>query len=61
MTDNYNNDNAHHREIRLGIEYDVGMSNIKNVSKAAGFTLEMHEDLADRAHASRSTVFWTEA
>ena len=27
--------------------------------KAAGFTLEMLEDLADRANASRGTILWT--
>ena len=63
--DNYNNDNAHHREIRLGIEQGDGVSNMVTVSggleaiKAAGFTLEMHEDPADRANASRGIILWT--
>jgi sterol 24-C-methyltransferase len=54
MTDNYDNDNPEHREIRLGIEQGDGISNMVKVSeglaaiKAAGFELEFHEDLADR-------------
>ena len=57
MTDRYDNENPHHREIRLGIEQGDGISNMVRVSegeeaiKAAGFELEMHEDLADRADA----------
>ena len=57
MTDRYDNDNLHHREIRLGIEQGNGISNMVRVSegleaiKAAGFELEMHEDLADRTDA----------
>lgn len=58
MTDNYDNDNAQHREIRLGIEQGNGISNMVRVSeglraiKAAGFELELHEDLAERADAT---------
>jgi sterol 24-C-methyltransferase len=54
MTDNYDNDNPEHREIRLGIEQGNGISNMVKVSeglaaiKAAGFELEHHEDLAER-------------
>ena len=54
MTDAYNNSNPHHREIRLGIEQGDGISNMVRVSeglaaiKAAGFELELHEDLAER-------------
>lgn len=54
MTDNYDNDNPEHREIRLGIEQGDGISNMVKISeglaaiKAAGFELEHHEDLADR-------------
>ena len=54
MTDNYDNDNAHHREIRLGIEQGDGISNMEKIDvalagmKAAGFQLELNEDLADR-------------
>jgi sterol 24-C-methyltransferase len=54
MTDAYDNDNPRHREIRLGIELGDGISNMEKISvgiaaiKAAGFELEMHEDLADR-------------
>lgn len=54
MTDKYNNDNPHHREIRLGIEQGNGISNMVTISegiaaiKAAGFELELHEDLAHR-------------
>ncbi|GAB7363103.1 hypothetical protein MBLNU230_g3394t1 [Neophaeotheca triangularis] len=54
MTDAYDNDNPHHREIRLGIEQGDGISNMEKIStgvaamKAAGFTLEVSEDLADR-------------
>ncbi|EED14264.1 sterol 24-c-methyltransferase, putative [Talaromyces stipitatus ATCC 10500] len=54
MTDEYDNDNQEHREIRLGIEQGNGISNMVKVSegldaiKAAGFELLHHEDLADR-------------
>ena len=54
MTDRYDNENPHHREIRLGIEQGDGISNMVRVSEglkaiqATGFELEMHEDLADR-------------
>ncbi|EXJ89703.1 sterol 24-C-methyltransferase [Capronia epimyces CBS 606.96] len=57
MTDNYDNDNPQHREIRLGIEQGDGISNMVKVSeglaaiKAAGFELEYHEDLAERPDA----------
>jgi len=58
MTDNYDNDNPRHREIRLGIEQGDGISNMVKVSeglaaiKAAGFELEHHEDLAERPDAT---------
>src|SRR5437667_361145 len=54
MTDQYDKDNLHHREIRLGIEQGDGISNMCRVSeglaaiKAAGFDLELNEDLAER-------------
>lgn len=54
MTDAYDNDNPRHREIRLGIEEGDGISNMEKVEvalkamKAAGFELELNEDLADR-------------
>jgi sterol 24-C-methyltransferase len=54
MTDKYDNDNPHHREIRLGIEIGDGISNMEKIEvalaamKAAGFEMEHHEDLADR-------------
>ncbi|KXT05523.1 hypothetical protein AC578_3739 [Pseudocercospora eumusae] len=54
MTDKYDNDNPHHREIRLGIEQGDGISNMEKIEvaldamKAAGFELELNEDLADR-------------
>ncbi|PFH61611.1 hypothetical protein XA68_16872 [Ophiocordyceps unilateralis] len=54
MTDAYDNENLHHREIRLGIEQGDGISNMCKVSealdaiKAAGFELVRNEDLADR-------------
>jgi sterol 24-C-methyltransferase len=58
MTDNYDNNNEHHREIRLGIEQGDGISNMVKISegiaaiKAAGFELELHEDLAKRPDAT---------
>jgi sterol 24-C-methyltransferase len=61
MTDNYDNDNLHHREIRLGIEQGDGIANMVKISeglaaiKAAGFELELHEDLAKRPDA---TPWW---
>ncbi|KAM3421101.1 Sterol 24-C-methyltransferase [Cercospora zeina] len=54
MTDAYDNDNPRHREIRLGIEQGDGISNMEKIDvalqaiKAAGFELELNEDLADR-------------
>lgn len=57
MTDNYDNDDPKNREIRLGIEQGDGISNMVKISealaaiKAAGFSLEFHEDLADRPDA----------
>jgi sterol 24-C-methyltransferase len=54
MTEEYDNNNQKHREIRLGIEQGDGISNMVKVSealeamKAAGFELEFHEDLANR-------------
>lgn len=54
MTDEYDNDNIRHREIRLGIEQGDGISNMEKVSvaldamKAAGFELMRNEDMADR-------------
>ncbi|TQS31776.1 hypothetical protein Golomagni_07933, partial [Golovinomyces magnicellulatus] len=58
MTDDYDNDNIRHREIRLGIEQGDGISNMVKVSegldamKAAGFDMLHHEDLADRPDPS---------
>lgn len=54
MTDEYDNNNLNHREIRLGIEQGDGISNMCKVQealdamKAAGFDLLRHEDMADR-------------
>lgn len=54
MTDDYDNDNLGHREIRLGIEQGDGISNMVTISegldamKVAGFEMLHHEDLADR-------------
>lgn len=54
MTDEYDNENPVHREIRLGIEQGDGISNMvkKEVAveamKAAGFEMLIAEDLADR-------------
>ncbi|KAM0275028.1 hypothetical protein ACHAQH_007634 [Verticillium albo-atrum] len=52
MTDEYDNDNLEHREIRLGIEQGDGISNMCKVEealaamKAAGFEMVINEDLA---------------
>ena len=54
MTENYDNNNLAHREIRLGIEQGDGIANMDTIPvalkamKDAGFELELHEDLADR-------------
>ena len=54
MTDNYDNKNVEHRNIRLAIEEGNGISNMVPISeglaamKAAGFELLHHEDLAKR-------------
>ncbi|ATY62377.1 sterol 24-C-methyltransferase [Cordyceps militaris CM01] len=58
MTDEYDNDNIHHREIRLGIEQGDGISNMCKVQEAldaikdSGFEMLQHEDLADRPDPS---------
>ncbi len=58
MTDEYDNDNIHHREIRLGIEQCDGISNMCKVQEAldaikdSGFEMLHHEDLADRPDPS---------
>ncbi|KAJ9132356.1 Sterol 24-C-methyltransferase [Pleurostoma richardsiae] len=54
MTDEYDNDNVHHRDIRLAIELGNGISNMCKISEAVdamekvGFELLRHEDLAAR-------------
>jgi len=54
MTDEYDNDDVRHREIRLGIELGNGISNMCRISdaveamKKSGFELLRAEDLADR-------------
>src|SRR5215469_1698920 len=54
MTGQYDNDNLHHREIRLGIEQGDGISNMDTIPvalkaiKDSGFELLLNEDLADR-------------
>ncbi|KAK8160520.1 sterol 24-c-methyltransferase-like protein [Phyllosticta citrichinensis] len=54
MTDKYDDSDAHHRDLRLGIEQGDGISNMCTVSvaleamKKVGFELEVNEDLADR-------------
>jgi len=54
MTDEYNNADVRHRDIRLGIELGNGISNMCKVSEAVeamktvGFELLRNEDLADR-------------
>lgn len=54
MTDSYDPANAHHREIRLGIEQGNGIANMVPVSEAhaamgsAGFELKHAEDLSLR-------------
>jgi sterol 24-C-methyltransferase len=64
MTDKYDNENPHHREIRLGIEIGDGISNMEKIDvalkamKAAGFELEHNEDLADREEEDYSPWYW---
>ncbi|KAH8602842.1 delta(24)-sterol C-methyltransferase [Bisporella sp. PMI_857] len=54
MTDKYDDTDARHREIRLGIERGDGIANMPSRAeavaaiKAAGFTLVEHEDLTAR-------------
>ncbi|KAL2827339.1 S-adenosyl-L-methionine-dependent methyltransferase [Aspergillus cavernicola] len=54
MTDDYDNNNPEHRELRLGIEQGDGIANMVTASmaikaiKAAGFDLEHAEDLSQR-------------
>ncbi|KAB5546858.1 putative DELTA(24)-sterol C-methyltransferase [Coniochaeta sp. 2T2.1] len=57
MTDNYDEKNVEHRQIRLDIELGNGISNMQPISvgiqamKDAGFELQLNEDLADRGDA----------
>lgn len=57
MTDNYDNNNPKHRELRLDIEEGDGISNMVTISeglqamKDAGFKIEYHENLAERDDA----------
>ena len=57
MTDEYDTENMHHRDIRLGIEQGDGISNMCKVSDAlaamdaVGFEMMMHKDLAAGEHA----------
>ncbi|TLD07620.1 hypothetical protein PgNI_11040 [Pyricularia grisea] len=54
MTDDYDNDNLHHRDIRLKIELGNGISNMVPISegeaamKAAGFEILKTDDLAQK-------------
>ncbi|KAK0733795.1 S-adenosyl-L-methionine-dependent methyltransferase [Lasiosphaeria miniovina] len=54
MTDDYDNNNLEHRDIRLAIEEGNGISNMVPISEAidamktVGFELVHHEDLAQR-------------
>lgn len=54
MTDKYDNDNLHHRQIRLDIEQGDGIANMVKAEdalhaiRAAGFELLEAEDLAER-------------
>lgn len=54
MTDDYDNENLEHREIRLGIEEGDGISNMVKISEGveamseAGLEMMHHEDMADR-------------
>ena len=58
MTDKYDNENPHHRKIRLGIEQGNGISNMDTIEVAlkamedAGFEMQYHEDLAERPDAT---------
>ena len=57
MTDEYDNNNLEHRDIRLAIEVGDGISNMVTISegvaamKNVGFDLLHHEDLAARPDA----------
>jgi sterol 24-C-methyltransferase len=54
MTDEYDDSNLHHRELRIGIEQGNGISNMCKIGealaamKSAGFELSVAEDLAKR-------------
>ncbi|KAL6713052.1 Delta(24)-sterol C-methyltransferase [Lecanora helva] len=58
MTDRYDDDNPQHRTLRRGIEQGDGIPQMVTIAeavraiKAAGFILELHEDLAERPDAS---------
>ena len=58
MTDRFDESNAEHRAVRLGIERGNGISHMRprtdaiNAIKAAGFVLEHEEDLAERPDAT---------
>ncbi|TVY45779.1 Sterol 24-C-methyltransferase [Lachnellula subtilissima] len=64
MTEKYDNDNPHHRAIRLGIEQGNGICNMEKISVAldamtkAGFQLELHSDLADIQGGDEIPWYW---
>lgn len=58
MTDNYDDSDSHHRDIRLGIERGNAIANMRTrqhaleAIKAAGFTVVFEEDIAARPDAT---------
>ncbi|QBZ64358.1 hypothetical protein PoMZ_06054 [Pyricularia oryzae] len=62
MTDAYDENDPHHKEIRFGIEHGGGIANLQTAQtaiaaiKAAGFELLESEDLAD--NSDRAPWYW---
>ena len=64
MTDDFDDTNAEHRQIRLGIEHGDGIAQMYNIAhglqamRDAGFTLELHEDLAATSDTDPAPWYW---
>ncbi|KAF2398433.1 hypothetical protein EJ06DRAFT_497118 [Trichodelitschia bisporula] len=64
MTHRFDESNAEHQAIRRGIELGDGISNMDTVDVAlkavedSGFTLEHHEDLAERVDGDYAPWYW---
>ncbi|ATZ48908.1 hypothetical protein BCIN_04g01200 [Botrytis cinerea B05.10] len=64
MTEKYDNEDPHHRALRLGIEQGNGISNMEKISVAlqamekAGFVLELHMNVAEKEDGNGIPWYW---